>query len=455
MAVISKHIELFPINDLDITPSDNIKQTLLGKSCLNLSFQSLTTVKRLKSLLSLRNSRLTSVNFTSIQSTLHDYNALLEEFLITVLQLPSISDMNRTKLTEHYKKYKIGVNNNKILPSNNYCENLMFTNFRNWGGIYGTLGYYINLLEQYEEYLTPSQLIFKCTEGLLNFIDAIQLQKLLFNEDDVNAQVIINLNTRLRNLMSQDSQTADLAIYNMFKDYLIDLKLSETFINLQFLESYIPQLIKWYFQRYDLRGIPEPPNTPSDEKTLAAYNTLIQLSKACIFYGVDDSNINKIGVGFVYQFLSSRYNNLFSEFIRIRNSTLYVQTDEPPQNTEQELLETLLNNINSTTNPERLNTDSAIILQNVAPPGGFNLWILTLAANLLNRAYILTHRNNIIDTSDIESNRVYKRAIALQVRAGILLLKSSLKELQVFGLNLISVTNIEIEDINPTNLLDI
>lgn len=402
------------------------------------------------------NSRdLSRVNFNAFDSSLYDYNKALEQLLITILQIPCISDVNRTRLTEHYRKYKLNVNNNKILPSASYCENLMFTNFKNWGGIYGTIGFYINLLEDYEEYLTPSQIIFKSTLGLLEFVDSIQLQKLLFNEEDITANVIIRLNNRLRNLISSDLQSADSDIYNMFKTTIIDLKLSETYSSLIFLERFIPDLIKWYFKRYDRESVVEPPRYPTDAKTQAAYDTLEKVAKACIFYGVDNTNATKFGLGFIHQFISNRIFDLYAELIRIKLTTGYLITNEEPINEEQELVESFLNNLNQFLSPTRLRDDSALILQNIAPPGGFNLLIALLAANLLNRAYIITHRTSTRNTEDIENSRIYKRAIVLQVKAGLLLIKSSLKELQIFGLNIISMTNIELEGIDPANLFDV
>ena len=455
MAIIAKHLELLPVNDSDIRPSDSIKQTLLGKSCINLSFQSLSTISRLQKQSLLNSQELAGVRFGSSQSTLHQYNKQLEQLLITILQIPCVSDFNRTKLTEHYRKYKININNNKILPSNGYCENLMFTNFKNWGGMYGTIGFYINLLEEYNEYLTPSQIVFKSTLGLLQYIDSIQLEKLLFNEEDQVANVVIRINNRFRNLMSQDRQGADSDIYNLFKETIVDLKLSETYTSLLFLERFIPELMKWYFKRFDRNKRVEPPQYPTDVKSQAAYDTLIQAAKACVFYGVDEYNIQKLGLGFIHQFISPRYFDLFADLIRVKNTTGYVQTDTAPVNTEQALVESFLDNLNVSINPNRLRNDSTIILQNVAPPGGFNMWLAILAANLLNRAYIFTHRSNTPDTEDVENSRIYKRAIVLQVKAGLLLLKASLKELQVFGLNIISMTNIELEGIDPANLLDI
>ena len=133
-------------------------------------------------------------------------------------------------LTNHYKKRQINVSSNKILPNFAYCQNLIFTSFKTWGGFYGTLSYYINLLEDYEEYLTPSEVIYYSTNKLLEYSRSVSYNAYL-TKSDINYSLLSNFYLEAEALINQDTLESDKQIYNLSINLLLASPLVKEIFN--------------------------------------------------------------------------------------------------------------------------------------------------------------------------------------------------------------------------------
>lgn len=442
-----KHLEILPIDEENLVIGSDTEGNLRSKSCINLSFVSANAVERLSSInrVNARSAPTEFDNFLGI-------SYLLETFLTTILMLNSISNLDNTDTTEHYKRRLITISNAKLLPSFKYCQDLTYASFKTWGGLYGTLQYYIHLREEYEEYYTPSQVIFYASQALLDVgrQDAYA-NYLSLGVADYNT--LNQLYTQYAALLEDESSDADIEIYKMSKKLITELAtISATVRDLNFYTDWIPRVFIWYITEVSNGRLNFVDNPQTNQER--ARNTIIRIGQAIASKGMDEAIFDRALVNFMRQNINPEIFTLLDDFNIIRKQSTYVAIDTVEESIEELLVREFHENISTITNPVFYREASNIILSSVCPPGGYALFQIMTAANLLNRAYILAYRK-IQNTIPIQQTLVYKRIIKLIGLAGITLIRTNVRNVQIVGVNLLKVFNINLTNIDPNNLLDI
>jgi hypothetical protein len=146
--------------------------------------------------------------------------------------------------------------------------------------------------------------------------------------------------------------------------------------------------------------------------------------------------------------------DLLEAIAQARVSTTYIKEDIAPTSTTELLVIELMDNISKFRDSYEYMKGSNIILETFAPPGGYALFLVALAAQLINRAYIISYKN-INSTENVFLTDAYKRVHRLLGYAGILLIKTSLPHAQLMGMNILKTFKLFLTDVDPNNLLDI
>lgn len=442
-----KHLEILPLDEDNLVIGSDTEGNLRSKSCINLSFVSTNAVDRL--------SRLNRINAKAAPDDFDSFagiSYLMETFLTTILMLNSISNLDNTDTTEHYKRRLITISNAKILPSFKYCQDLTYAGFKTWGGLYGTLQYYIHLREEYEEYYTPSQVIFFASQALLNqgkqdaYANYLELGVADYN-------TLNQLYISYASLLEDESPDADIEIYNMPKKVITELSsISATIRDLNFYTAWIPQVFNWYITevgRGDL-SLVDNPQTNRER----ARNTIVRIGQVIAGKGMDEAIFDRALVNFMRQNINPDIFTLLDNFATIRKQSTYQEVDVAGESLEESLVREFHENISTITDPVFYRESSNLILSSICPPGGYALLQIMTAANLLNRAYILAYQK-IQNTIPIQQTQVYRRIVKLLGLAGITLIRTNIRNVQVVGVNLLRVFNINLTNIDPNNLLDI
>lgn len=443
-----KHLEILPIDEENLVIGSDTEGNLRSKSCINLAFVSTNAVERLSSI--------HKINNRSLPNNLDSFVALtyiIESFLSSLLVLNSISNIDNTDTTEHYKRRLITVSNTKILPSFKYCQDLTYSGFKTWGGLYGTLQYYIHLREQYEEYYTPSQVVFYATQSLIDLSKQNAYNNYLdLGISDYN--ILNELFNRFNTLLEDDSNDADIEIYNIPRKLIIEISLiSNTVRDLRFYTEWIPRVFNWYLNEQRTGSVLTIIDNPITNRERAR-NTLITIAQDLLAKGMDEEVFNKSFVNFMRQNINTEIFSLLTDLKRIRNLSNYVEVNVASESLEEELCREFHSSISIINSPIEYREASNLILSSVCPPGGFALLQITVAANLLNRAYILAHQK-IENTIVIQQTQIYRRIIKLIGLAGIHLIRTNIQNVQALGVNLLKAFNINLTNIDPNNLLDI
>lgn len=447
MASEFKHLEFLPLDEENLVVNDDPESNLKSKACLNLGFIGLNTVSRLR--------KISNINKTSQQgsTTFLDLTYALENTLANILTLDCISNPQHTAITEHYKRRNISISANKILPSFGYCQNLTFTGFKTWGGLYGTVSYYINLLEDYEEYYTPSEISYYATRSLLDYSKTVSYNAYV-NKADIDYLLMSEFYDVAKRVMDEDTFEADKKIYNLSKNIILSSPLvKEIHAELRFLSDWIPKLFQWYKEQTALNinlQIMEAPST-NEQK---AINTLLRIFNSIYENGFNQSFGVNIAAKFIKQTVPSNLYDLLQAIGEFRANTSYVIQDITPTSSTELLVVELMENISKFRASYDYLKGSNIILETFAPPGGYALFLVALAAQLINRAYIISYKNTR-NTENIFLTDAYKRVNKLLGYAGILLIKTSLPHAQLLGVNILKTFKLFLSDIDPNNLLDI
>ena len=147
--------------------------------------------------------------------------------------------------------------------------------------------------------------------------------------------------------------------------------------------------------------------------------------------------------------------DFLDEIILIRKQSTYLEIDTEVELSEEEMLvDEFHKTISILDTASSYRESSNLILHSFSPPGGYSLLQLTLACNLINRAYILTFKERNNNTL-IQNTDLYRRVIRLLGFASILLIKTNKKHIQSIGINLLKSFNINLTNIQPNNLLDL
>jgi hypothetical protein len=446
MASNFKHLEYLPLDEENLIVNDNPESNLQGKACLNLGFNATNSINRLINIAEVNKaSSSDDINFLNLS-----YN--LESYLCTLLNINSISNIDNTELSKHYLKRQSNINSNKILPSFSYCQNLIFTRFKTWGGFYGTLSYYINLLEQYEEYQTPSQIIHSSSKSLFEYS-----KQVLFNSsinNNINNDLLITFYSNAIELLDNESIESDKNIYNLSINIILTLPLiRELYSELNFYEAWLKQIIEWELSLKSNNIIYSIVDNPSTNKE-RAINTLVSCIKILQKEGFDFNNLKNLSSQFIHQTYPNNLSNLISRLSIERLNITYVKLDNDLSTTiEDELIISFMDNVSKFRNSYDFNKACNIIQEFYCPPGGYALFLITLASCLFNRAYIISYQN-INSTEELNISNNYKRILKLIGLASILLIKSNITTAQTLGINTLKTFELYLEDIDPNNLLD-
>lgn len=445
MATNFKHLETLPLDEDNLIINDNPESNLQSKACLNLGFNALNSIERLFNIVNINN------NSSSQEPSFLNLSYGLESLLATVLNLNSVSNITNTQLSPHYLKRQTNINANKILPSFGYCQNLTFTRFKTWGGLYGSLPYYINLLEEYEEYYTPSEITYYAAKSLFQYSKQVIFSSSISSK--LNNDLLISFYDQAVNILDDESLEADKQIYNLSINVILSHPLiRELFTELNFYEEWLIKIIEWKqkgTRNNENISIEDNPSTNQQR----AINTLLKCNYIIQELGFDNNIINNLSASFIRQSHSSNFNELISKLSEQRKECTYIKiTNETPSDLSEILIIEFLDKISKFRNPFDFKDACNLIQETLCPPGGYTLLLLTLSACLINRAYILSY-NNINNTEDLRSN-TYKRIIKLLGLASILLIKTNNTTIQIVGENILKTFEIYIDNIDSNNLLD-
>lgn len=447
MASNFKHLELLPLDEENLIVNDNPESNLKSKACLNLGFVGLNTISRFINILKIN--KLSAPN----NNTFLDLTYILEGVLINTLTINSISNPSNTELTAHYKKRYLNINSNKILPSFSYCQNLTFTGFKPWGGFYGTLNYYNNLLEDYEEYQTPSQIINLATQQLFKYSASVSYNAFL-NKGDINYQLLSNFYTEAQNLLNNDSIESDKNIYNLSINILLTCPLiKEIYNELTFYQQWLPKIYEWYTKlnrRNIILQIVDNPATNEER----ANNTLLRIINILNEEGFITSDNLSMNATFIRQAHTPNLSRVINKISLERINVTYVKLDNNVKTEGELFVIEFIDNISKFRQEYDFNKACNIIQETFAPPGGYALFLVTLASTLLNRAYILSYQN-INNNSELLVDNTYKRIVKLIGYACILLIKSNLPHAELISINILKSFKIFLTEIDPNNFLDI
>lgn len=446
MASEFKHLEFLPLDEDNLVVNNDPESNLRSKACINLGFVGVNTISRFRNI--------AKINALTQQgsSSFLDLTYSLESLLMAVLSLDTISNPQHTDITEHYKKRQISISSNKILPSFGYCQNLTFTGFKPWGGLYGTLSYYMNLLEDYEEYYTPSEIAYYSAKSLLNYSKGVTYNAYI-GQSTVDHLLISEFYQQALDEINKEDFLSDKKIYDLSKNIILASPLvREVHSELRFYTKWLQKVIDWFsnLERQNLdTSVKEQPSTNQDR----ARNTLLKVVYALYENGFNQSFNANISAKFIKQTIPTNLFNLLAALGVIRKESTYVE-EVNPLTEEESLTIEFYNSVSKFRNNYDYNKASNIILEGFTPPGGYALFQIMLASQLINRAYILSYRN-IKRSDNLFLTDEYIRITKLLGYAGILLIKTSLPHVQLLGVNILRTYRIYLTDIDPNNLLDL
>lgn len=446
MASEFKHLEFLPLDEENLVINEDPESNLRSKSCLNLGFVGLNTLSRFKNI--------SKINARTQQGTSSflDLSYSLESVLMSVLSIETITNPQHTDITEHYRRRQLSISSNKILPSFGYCQNLTFTGFKPWAGLYGTLGYYINLLEDYEEYYTPSELIYYSSKSLLSYSKGVAYNSYV-GQANIDFLLLSEFYQQAIEEIEREEFLADKKIYDLSKNIILASPLvKEVHAELRFYTDWLQRVLEWFndLQRQN-KDITIKEVVNSNEEI--AKNLLLKVVYSLFENGFNESFKENIAAKFIKQTIPTNLYTLLSSLGQIRKTSTYVIEERATSNTEN-LVKEFHASITQFRNTYDYNKASNIILESFAPPGGYALFQVLIAAQLLNRAYILSYRN-IKRSDNIFLSDEYLRITKLIGYAGILLIKTSVPHIQLLGVNILKTYRIYLTDIDPNNLLDL
>lgn len=441
-----KLLDNLPIREDLLNVKTEPEEALKTKAAINLSINATNTIFRFNTILKYIKEDLKHPVLSNFL-TLKAINLTLESYLVTLLNIPVITNFDKSKLTEHYKRRKIVVQGEKEIPSEFYCEQLMFTNNKTWGGMYGTLSYFLNLREEYEEYQTPSQLVELNTQKLIEIMINKQTVKLIYSSQDKLAKQMYELLKRLEADLESESEQGDVSIYSKIVEIIIQIEnIDEAYKQLKFYEIYLPAIVSWYLCRYREGEEISKPTKPEEESEERAYELVTEIVEKCLSYGLDEMSFKNISTGLVYQSIAPVFYGLCEELAYIRRSTSYEYVrDTNRSKTEiEKFADLMMLNINPFKSLTIVREASNTILESYAPPGGYALFAVMIAANLINRAYILTHSSRESNTdAPLEGDeQIISRISRLIYLAGVALKKTQIEHIQIIGENLKSISGI-------------
>jgi hypothetical protein len=288
---------------------------------------------------------------------------VIEKFLYILLSKSCIGATNHTDITTHYEKYK-HLPTYSTLISEDVKRILTYGKSYMWFGEYGSILHDVVDREIVTPYLSSSQL---SRIGTLSSLKALNL----FNED---------LYTQTIRSLEEDSVEADYVIYKVPEYLITKSNIKEVYTELTFIEEWINELMLWYLD-------------PSNPKEFYYYTktqterVLQDIAQYILRQGV--FNLECLGFNLLHNRLLEPQINIYNK-LKLNVSLLDLEgltTEDIPYQLAIKLRNNITNNLND------LN-DILYLLTLFCPPGGYNKLLVSVALELLNRAYILTDPSN-------------------------------------------------------------
>lgn len=441
-----KYLESLPIDERNLSTSANPESNLLSKSCFNLGFNITNSISKFKNIIKI------NLNHLEEKQGLNQYLDLayfLESMIINLLNYSGINDIKSTVLFPHYLKRNSLVSNTKVLPNSNYCKNLLFTKFKVWGGVYGSPLYYLFLEEEYEEYRTPSELVYYSTKAFIKYSNNLTKKRYADTKIESYKQ-LEQVYNRFNNLIDDDSLNADKLLYDVSKSFITEVtSIRNTYLNLLFYKKWLPIVLS-YFVDNNVRYIELPKNNKE-----AATNTLILIAKRLLEQGIYINSFTNIDLSFIFQYNVNRDTfKAIDSIKRYRKESIYnPNIIQEFTSIEEDLMKEFFTNISLNDIDDLYKESNEVILECFGPPSGYVMIQLFTTLNLLNRAYILSYKEARLEKPIILDDK-YTRILNLIIYAGLILIKTGISSFQAEGKNLLVALNIELENIDPSNLLD-
>ena len=440
-----KHLESIPLDEENLVLGDNPEVNIKSKACIHLGFVSLNSIGRYVKISEINKKRLSEGSISKFDFLTN----LLEQFLITSLNLSTISNLDNTEITEHYRRRNISVSNIKILPDVNYCQNLLYSKFRPWSSIYGSLGYYNVLAEEFEEYYTPSEIIYYSSKEAIQYSRKVALEQLAVTQNN-NYRSLAELYTGLYKVLDEDSENSDEVLYSFSSDVITKVPmLALIYRDLNFYSDWLYKVYNWYINKTTTPELVEDPKTNKERAT----NTLLKIIEVMLSNALDGDSFTNLGSKFIRQNIDSNLFDIFDELNFIRRSSTYIKIDQVSYNAEEELINEFFEVISINTQAYKYREGSHLLLSSVIPPGGYAMLLNLIGCNLLNRAYILSHKE-LTNPNTITSSLVYNRILKLIGLAAICFTKTNISHIVSNGSNLLSTFKLNLTNIQINNLLD-
>lgn len=336
-------------------------------------------------------------------------NDILHSYLITLLITSFIDEQNRTNPSPHFLKlwkfypYQL----KSLYPSDSYLDRLSNKYIYNWGGVFGSLSYFIHLNESINEYLTPSQIL-----------DISIKECHLYNQYQYED---------MRYMMSKN--ILDIDEEDIYRYPLSILKHPDVSKGIELIENIRPLLkdiLDWYLSLYNSKLILTPPIAPPlKSNEYYAYETLIKIGEVMLNKGLNQfDSLNSYS--FIHNGLPSIWIEGINEILEIRDNVLY---DFSKSNSS--LYEMIYMDMANKIPYKKYNsllTKCQYLLSLLYPPGGYNLALLITASTLLNKAFIKTHSSTKDRNIDGVIDLVYKTSVCLR--------KTNIKTLMMLGNNI-------------------
>lgn len=431
------YLDSTPIDEALLVPNKELGQAIDYRRQLNLAINCVQAENTLANQYKL----LRGVLENNSELTVMDLNKVLESFLNLLIPISTITTLDQSALTSHYQRRKLVVPGHFLAPDSNYLEEILLTSVRTWGTAYGSLGYNLHQDQVREHYLHPSQIIDLAVAGAFKRMHSSEL--------------LGQFADRFLSLVDMDDAGADLQIYKTQTDFLEIPAIREIAIQLEFYSQWLPQVLDWYLKPHrdgkPLRVEPQG-STPQDE----AIRVLISIATTCLNLGLDDTSFENLLYLFVHQSIPPVFFTLTDELLLLRKKNTF----NPLSSTfteEEKLLTPFVNAITLNSKMGALRGVSYQLLSDLCAPGGYNLLLVSVAATLLNRAYILTHPTNTslkdvtifpLKTGLQPVLELLGRTFRLIYLAGYSLLKSDLPHLQTVGSNLVEFSSLESSSID-------
>jgi hypothetical protein len=356
------------------------------------------------------------------QYTLAELIKVLESHLYISLSTSFIQSLNGKRLSSHYSRYQKLISSEMDYPSEEYLDQLIYTDVLNWGTNYGTLGYELHLLESTETYQHPSQIAYLCVES--------QFRR-------------FNIADSILNDLLKDDAVSDRNIYQYSVDSLREY--SQVMTALRTISSFSQELFNWIEVNRRERVFPPAPSSPELQ---LGHEYLIQIARVFLKHGLSLELLSDLDYQLVHQTLPPILPELWEQLIFLRKAPLYIP--EEGDHPIDRLVRTFLEGIPITLSGVDLQVQNYKLLGSMPQPGGYNQLLILLAVALINRAYILLYRQNQPSLTyrifrPIEVNR----ALNLIYLAGYLLKKTNMMHWIILGSNLITLSE-RVDDTPPT-----